>query len=78
MTIVSEFFGENVYDKRYATVSFHDKDFVVKYYDDSKLISTYSTLSRQTAESVAEEYVLGYMARSDPDFEYQGGVEYFG
>jgi hypothetical protein len=76
MTIIHEHFGEGVYSKRYASISYKMNSFIVKYYDDGNIIGTYMSATEKAAESRAEEFCLGYMAAYNPD-EHQGGVEYF-
>lgn len=76
MTIIHEHFGEGVFSKRYASISYKMNSYIVTYYDDGNIIGTYMSATESAAESRAEEFCLGYMAAYNPD-EHQGGVEYF-
>lgn len=76
MKLLSEFYGEEDFKERYSTVSFEENQYIVKYYDNKRVVGTYVTSTEESAEAKAEDYVLGSVTQFNFD-EYQGGVEYF-
>jgi len=70
MTIIHEHFGEGVYSKRYASISYKMNSFIVKYYDDG---STQQPTSPQLP--TAPPNTNPFLQTAPPQTNYSPGVQ---